>query len=172
MSSTVIVLSLPQTSHILISLMRKEEVLGETGECQHLPDQRSSPSPHHLPHPSSTLLPPALLTPTIYHSTAFQIKSRVLHVSQSYGNLWLTNKLLYKRRQSSFSISAAIVKNQPIETQTNLTKFYPFSGRVAFEKLTDLDYKGETYYTIRNLSLYECQGWCREEPECQAASFR
>jgi hypothetical protein len=26
-------------------------------------------------------------------------------------------------------------------------------GRVAFEKLTDLDYKGETYYTIRNLSL-------------------
>jgi len=44
-------------------------------------------------------------------------------------------------------------------------------GRVAFEKLTDLDYKGETYYTIRNLSLYECQGWCREEPECQAASF-
>jgi len=42
---------------------------------------------------------------------------------------------------------------------------------VAFEKLTDLDYKGETYYTIRNLSLYECQGWCREEPECQAASF-
>ena len=51
-------------------------------------------------------------------------------------------------------------------------KFYSFSGRVAFEKLTDLDYKGETYYTIRNLSLYECQGWCREEPECQAASFR
>ena len=49
-------------------------------------------------------------------------------------------------------------------------KFY-FPGRVAFEKLTDLDYKGETYYTIRNLSLYECQGWCREEPECQAASF-
>ncbi|QQP35293.1 Uncharacterized protein FKW44_023468, partial [Caligus rogercresseyi] len=34
-----------------------------------------------------------------------------------------------------------------------------------------LSYAGETYYTIRNLSLYECQGWCREEPECQAASF-
>ena len=48
---------------------------------------------------------------------------------------------------------------------------YFLPGRVAFEKLTDLDYKGETYYTIRNLSLYECQGWCREEPECQAASF-
>ena len=37
--------------------------------------------------------------------------------------------------------------------------------------MTDLDYGGDTYYTIRNLSLYECQGWCREEPECQAASF-
>ena len=37
--------------------------------------------------------------------------------------------------------------------------------------MTDVDYLGETYYTIRNLSLYECQGWCREEPECQAASF-
>ena len=46
-----------------------------------------------------------------------------------------------------------------------------FLGRTAFEKITDFDYKGETYYTIRNLSLYECQGWCREEPECQAASF-
>ena len=37
--------------------------------------------------------------------------------------------------------------------------------------MTDLDYVGESYYTIRNLSLYECQGWCREEPECVAASF-
>ena len=45
-------------------------------------------------------------------------------------------------------------------------------GRVSFEKLTDMDYQGNTYYTIRNLSLYECQGWCREEPDCAAASFR
>lgn len=37
--------------------------------------------------------------------------------------------------------------------------------------MTDLNYVGETYYTIRNLSLYECQGWCREEPECSAAAF-
>jgi len=44
-------------------------------------------------------------------------------------------------------------------------------ARTAFEKMTDVDYQGETYYTIRNLSLYECQGWCREEVECQAASF-
>ena len=43
---------------------------------------------------------------------------------------------------------------------------------VAFEKLTELDYRGTTYYTIRNLSLWECQGWCREEPECASASFR
>ncbi|KAG8249819.1 hypothetical protein J6590_012130 [Homalodisca vitripennis] len=45
------------------------------------------------------------------------------------------------------------------------------SRRVAFEKLTELDYRGNTYYTVKNLSLYECQGWCREEPDCQAASF-
>ncbi|XP_054273199.1 uncharacterized protein LOC128993367 [Macrosteles quadrilineatus] len=44
-------------------------------------------------------------------------------------------------------------------------------GRVAFEKLTELDYRGNTYYTVKNLSLYECQGWCREEPDCQAACF-
>ena len=47
----------------------------------------------------------------------------------------------------------------------------PVAARVAFEKMTDVDYVGDTYYTIRNLSLYECQGWCREEPECAAASF-
>lgn len=46
------------------------------------------------------------------------------------------------------------------------------TGRVAFEKLTEMDYRGTTYYTIRNLSLYECHGWCREEPDCAAASFR
>ncbi|XP_022198709.1 uncharacterized protein LOC111055743 [Nilaparvata lugens] len=44
-------------------------------------------------------------------------------------------------------------------------------GRVTFEKLTELDYRGSTYFTLKNLSLYECQGWCREEPDCQAASF-
>lgn len=45
-------------------------------------------------------------------------------------------------------------------------------GRIAFEKLTDVDFSGTAYYTVRNLSLYECHGWCREEPDCQAASFR
>ncbi|XP_011299683.1 uncharacterized protein tyn [Fopius arisanus] len=44
-------------------------------------------------------------------------------------------------------------------------------ARVAFEKLTDFDYRGTTYYSVRNLSLYECQGWCREDTECQAAAF-
>lgn len=47
---------------------------------------------------------------------------------------------------------------------------YAFS-RIAFEKLTDIDFPGTAYFTVRNLSLYECQGWCREEPDCQAASF-
>lgn len=44
-------------------------------------------------------------------------------------------------------------------------------GRIAFEKQTDFDYRGNTYYSVKNLSLYECQGWCREEPDCQAAAF-
>ncbi|KAK5649576.1 hypothetical protein RI129_000605 [Pyrocoelia pectoralis] len=48
---------------------------------------------------------------------------------------------------------------------------YGILGRIAFEKLTDYDYKGNTYYTVKNLSLYECQGWCREEGDCQAAAF-
>ncbi|KPJ05891.1 hypothetical protein RR46_00333 [Papilio xuthus] len=45
-------------------------------------------------------------------------------------------------------------------------------SRIAFEKLTDVDFVGTSYYTVRNLSLYECQGWCREENDCQAAAFR
>lgn len=45
------------------------------------------------------------------------------------------------------------------------------NGRVAFEKLTDFDFTGQTYYSVKNLSLYECQGWCREEADCQAAAF-
>ena len=44
-------------------------------------------------------------------------------------------------------------------------------GRTAFEKLTDYDFAGTTYYSVKNLSLYECQGWCREEQDCQAAAF-
>ncbi|XP_066993386.2 uncharacterized protein tyn [Anabrus simplex] len=52
-----------------------------------------------------------------------------------------------------------------------LSCLLPAWGRVAFEKLTEMDYRGTTYYTVKNLTLYECQGWCREEPDCQAASF-
>lgn len=44
-------------------------------------------------------------------------------------------------------------------------------ARTAFEKLTDYDFAGTTYYSVKNLSLYECQGWCREEQDCQAAAF-
>ncbi|XP_055840957.1 uncharacterized protein LOC129908488 [Episyrphus balteatus] len=44
-------------------------------------------------------------------------------------------------------------------------------GRMAFEKLTDFDFAGTSYFSVKNLSLYECQGWCREEPDCQAAAF-
>ncbi|XP_039960731.1 uncharacterized protein LOC126760600 [Bactrocera neohumeralis] len=47
----------------------------------------------------------------------------------------------------------------------------PGAARMAFEKLTDFDFAGTTYYSVKNLSLYECQGWCREEADCQAAAF-
>lgn len=44
-------------------------------------------------------------------------------------------------------------------------------GKITFEKLTDYDFAGTTYYSVKNLSLYECQGWCNQEPECQACAF-
>ncbi|KAI1289794.1 hypothetical protein HDE_08363 [Halotydeus destructor] len=37
--------------------------------------------------------------------------------------------------------------------------------------MTNRDFAGTTYYTIRNVSLYECLGWCREEADCSAAVF-
>lgn len=37
--------------------------------------------------------------------------------------------------------------------------------------MTNRDFPGTTYYTIRNVSLYECLGWCRDEVDCNAASF-
>ncbi|KAG1682640.1 General transcription factor 3C polypeptide 5 [Nymphon striatum] len=44
-------------------------------------------------------------------------------------------------------------------------------GFVTFEKMTNMDFRGNIYYTINNLSLYECHGWCQQEPECKAARF-
>ncbi|XP_076352650.1 uncharacterized protein LOC143248099 [Tachypleus tridentatus] len=44
-------------------------------------------------------------------------------------------------------------------------------GRVTFEKLTHMDYPGTTYFSIRNVSLYECQRWCRDEVNCVSAVF-
>jgi hypothetical protein len=31
-------------------------------------------------------------------------------------------------------------------------------NKITFEKMTNRDYAGTTYYTIRNVSLYECLG--------------
>lgn len=45
------------------------------------------------------------------------------------------------------------------------------SAKVTFEKMTNRDFAGTTYYTIRNVSLYECLGWCRDEVDCSSASF-
>uniref|UniRef100_T1IUF2 ZP domain-containing protein n=1 Tax=Strigamia maritima TaxID=126957 RepID=T1IUF2_STRMM len=48
---------------------------------------------------------------------------------------------------------------------------YAFTAKIAFEKVTGLDFRGTTYYTVRNLTLSECHGWCREENECKAVAF-
>lgn len=42
---------------------------------------------------------------------------------------------------------------------------------MTFDKITNRDYPGTIYYTIRNVSLYECLGWCRDEVDCTAAAF-
>ncbi|XP_013780210.1 uncharacterized protein LOC106464601 [Limulus polyphemus] len=43
--------------------------------------------------------------------------------------------------------------------------------RITFEKSTNLDFPGTTYFSILNISLYECQSWCREKVDCVAVSF-
>ena len=52
-----------------------------------------------------------------------------------------------------------------------LTSNLLYLAKVTFEKMTNRDFPGSTYYTIRNVSLYECLGWCRDEVDCTAASF-
>lgn len=44
-------------------------------------------------------------------------------------------------------------------------------ARITFEKMTNRDYSGSTYYTIQNVSLFECLGWCKEENSCTSAVF-
>lgn len=44
-------------------------------------------------------------------------------------------------------------------------------ARITFEKMTNRDYSGLTYYTIQNVSLFECLGWCKEESTCTSAVF-
>jgi len=44
-------------------------------------------------------------------------------------------------------------------------------ARITFEKMTNRDYSGLTYYSIQNVSLFECLGWCKEESSCTSAVF-
>lgn len=44
-------------------------------------------------------------------------------------------------------------------------------ARITFEKMTNRDYSGVTYYSIQNVSLFECLGWCKEESGCSSAVF-
>lgn len=51
------------------------------------------------------------------------------------------------------------------------SSFNAADARVTFEKMTNRDYSGLTYYTIQNVSLFECLGWCKEESTCTSAVF-
>lgn len=44
-------------------------------------------------------------------------------------------------------------------------------ARITFEKMTNRDFSGIAYYTIQNVSLFECLGWCKEEQSCTSAVF-
>lgn len=58
-----------------------------------------------------------------------------------------------------FNLTSKNAKKKLLKKVVDLTRkmSLSFLARTAFEKMTDVDYIGETYYTIRNLSLYECQ---------------
>ena len=58
-----------------------------------------------------------------------------------------------------FNLTSKNTKKKLLKKVVDLTRkmSLSFLARTAFEKMTDVDYIGETYYTIRNLSLYECQ---------------
>ena len=65
-----------------------------------------------------------------------------------------------------FNLTSKNAQKKLLKKVVDLTRkiALSFLARTAFEKMTDVDYIGETYYTIRNLSLYECQvslysGW-------------
>ncbi|KAK0159676.1 hypothetical protein PV327_010769 [Microctonus hyperodae] len=51
------------------------------------------------------------------------------------------------------------------------TSITAIATEVSFEKLSDYDYQGTTYYTARNLTLHECQNWCKSQIDCQAVAF-
>ena len=95
---------------------------------------------------------------------------------QSLTAIWVwRNCLTHNKENLQYFHSIFIVRKQDgcqLLSWQFLFIFWREKGRVGFEKLSEMDYRGNTYYTIRNLSLYECQGWCREEPDCAAASFR
>ncbi|XP_071645764.1 uncharacterized protein Tyn isoform X1 [Temnothorax longispinosus] len=86
--------------------------------------------------------------------------------------LQITLLLVAHQLMGSFAIGTAVAATAASLIFTALLASGDAAlARTAFEKLTDYDYRGTTYYSVRNLSLYECQGWCREEAECQAAAF-
>ena len=54
-------------------------------------------------------------------------------------------------------------------TYTDIT--FSLLGSVTFVKGTGIGYGGTSYFTLRNVSLHECQRWCRDETACAGATF-
>lgn len=47
----------------------------------------------------------------------------------------------------------------------------PTAAKISFEKMTNRDFSGVISYSVQNVSLYECLGWCRDDPSCTSAAF-
>ncbi|XP_076292758.1 trynity isoform X2 [Lasioglossum baleicum] len=72
---------------------------------------------------------------------------------------------------SAIGTMASMAASVTLLTFVAVSQAGKIESRPAFEKLTDYDYRGTTYNSVRNVSLYECESWCRRDPECQAAAF-
>lgn len=90
-----------------------------------------------------------------YNCKSNQIdKQNVNHrLNSTYGHCSPTMAKRQATNSSSFRLLTLLTFTLTLTLVTAQTS-------VTFEKLTNRDYSGFTYYTIRNVSLYECLGMC------------
>lgn len=83
----------------------------------------------------------------------------------------LDHSMKAKHSGKTSSLSRPIVTCIVALTLASIIHIQASEARVTFEKMTNRDYSGLTYYTIQNVSLFECLGWCKEEMSCTSAVF-